>query len=513
MPYSLPRRSATLFVAMSLFLLGCHDQSAGLTGTSSGLARADSSDGGSADAGPEGAPGSDGTDAANGSRFHYVGVEGGAPVLSVLVTPGPLTPAFSPSIEDYYVRCSAGQNQLSVDATTTDGAESFDVTAAEGDAVVLQGQYWIRCLPHDFPVITVTTNPDAGGPTPGWYLVDNAPFVAVLDTNGTPVWYDRAAYAMNVDALIANTISFYQATSSGPFGTSDSDTFTLDPLGATSTPLQAVGGSTDGHELRLLPNGDHLLFTYLLEAGVDLTGLESFGSNETMVDGEIEEIAPNGTLVWSWRASDHVDPVRESIEPAVDVVNGTSVVDTFHLNSIDVDTQGNLLVSSRHTNAVFYVDRSSGKVLWKLGGSAYSKDGAALIAVIGDPEGGFNMQHDARLQPNGDVSLFDDHGATSGVARGAEYAIDFDSGTATLAFQFQGIAQSGYEGSFRRYPDGESVIGWGYIAADPRVVTEIDSDGEDVLDIAFSGGQPSYRAIKVPLAQLDAQLLRTTAGP
>jgi hypothetical protein len=173
-------------------------------------------------------------------------------------------------------------------------------------------------------------------------------------------------------------------------------------------------------------------------------------------------------------------------------------------------------LSARHTNSLFYVSRATGDVLWKLGGTSYSKDGAAYIAVEDDPMGPFNMQHDARWLPNGDITLFDDHGATaSGVARGVEYAIDFESGTATPVFQFLGTGRSGYEGSFRRYPDGESVIGWGYVPGETRVVTEIDADGEDVVDIAFTAAQsqPSYRAVKVPPAQLDIQALRSAVSP
>ena len=231
-----------------------------------------------------------------------------------------------------------------------------------------------------------------------------------------------------------------------------------------------------------------------------------------MADVEIQEIDPSGKLVWSWLASDHIDPVQESLEPMSETVAGTSLVDVFHVNAIDVDGLGNLLVSARHANALFYVDRSSGNVVWKLGGTAYNKDGASHIEVVGDPQTTFNMQHDGRFLPNGDVSLFDDHGATAGVARGVEYAIDYDDGTATPVFQFSGVAQSEYEGSFRRYSDGESVIGWGYVATDPRVVTEVNASGQDVLDIAFSGGESSYRAVKVPLTQVDIALLRAATA-
>jgi hypothetical protein len=55
--------------------------------------------------------------------------------------------------------------------------------------------------------------------------------------------------------------------------------------------------------------------------------------------------------------------------------------------------------------SVYYVDRTTGTVLWKLGGTPYNKDGATYIEVTGDPQTTFRMQHDARFLPNGDISL------------------------------------------------------------------------------------------------------------
>jgi hypothetical protein len=276
--------------------------------------------------------------------------------------------------------------------------------------------------------------------------------------------------------------------------------------------VQASGSPTDSHELRLLSNGDYMSFTYVTKLAVDLSGLEPFEEYDAIADCQIQELDPTGQLVWSWSASDHVDPVTESLEPGLDVINGQTEVDVFHCNSIDVAANGDLLVSMRHTNAVFYIDRSTGKVVWKLGGTAVNKDGAACIQLVNDPQGGFNLQHDARFRPNGNISLFDDHGASPGVARGVEYAIDHDAGTATVAWQFLGRNASQYEGSFRRYPDGESVIGWGGNAPDMRVVTEVDSKGAEVFDVSFSPQAAPYRAVKTPLSRLDIALMRVTAG-
>jgi Arylsulfotransferase (ASST) len=434
-----------------------------------------------------------------------------ASVLGIEVRPLGLVPAFSPSIHDYYVRCASGHNALTLTVTDASGSHSTSVDAVENQELDVRDQYWIRCLPADFPVVTVTAHADAGAPTPGWYLVNSSTYAAVLDTNATPVWYASGTSPLNVDAIRPDTISFMPG-SMAPFGYASTNQYTIDALDSlTKAAVMTVGSGTDGHELRLLPNGDYLMFTYPFENDVDLTGLQAYGEDETIADCEVQEIDSSGNLVWSWLATDHVDPVKESIEPSVDTINGTSVVDVFHFNSIEVDAIGNLLLSSRHANALFYVDRTTGTVLWKVGGSPYNKDGATYVQVIDDPQTSFNMQHDARFLPNGDITLFDDHGATAGVARGVEYAIDHEANTATFAFQSLGIAQSQAEGSFRRYADGESVISWGHSPTDPRVITEINADGEDVLDVTFSG-QVSYRAIKVPLSQLDIGVLRATTA-
>lgn len=455
------------------------------------------------EAGPSGdAP----SDAGSAATVETGGAD--ASVLGLGISPLTLVPAFSPSIHDYYVRCASGENALTLTVTDANGSTSSAVGVSENQEIDVRDQYWIRCLPADFPTITVTAHPDAGAPTPGWYLVNSAAYAIVLDTNGTPVWYVSAASPLNVDALTPDTISF-MPNALAPYSYASGPEYKIDALDASaaSATVTTVGPPTDGHELRLLPNGDHLLLAYPMESNVDLVGLQAFGAGETIANCEVQEIDPSGNLVWSWLATDHVDPVQESIEPAVNNVDDASVVDPFHCNSIEVDSSGNLLLSSRHANALFYIDRATGTVLWKVGGSAYNKDGATHVQIVDDPEVAFNLQHDARILPNGDITVFDDHGATTGVARGVEYTIDHQANVATVAFQYVGSAQSQYEGSFRRYPDGESVISWGSIPTDSRILTEINANGQDVLDVAFDN-QVSYRAVKVPLSQLDIGLLR-----
>ena len=130
-----------------------------------------------------------------------------------------LIPPFSPDVHDYVVRCAEGTNELSVSMAAADGSTSLLVqptpspslpqqtlvaSVNENQAIVAAAtngtataEYWVRCLPHDFPQLQWTPHPGAGTPAPGYYLVGTSVpttsgcYAMVLDRNGVPVWYAR----------------------------------------------------------------------------------------------------------------------------------------------------------------------------------------------------------------------------------------------------------------------------------------------------------------------------------
>ena len=55
------------------------------------------------------------------------------------------------------------------------------------------------------------------------------------------------------------------------------------------------------------------------------------------------------------------------------------------------------------------------------------------------------------------------------------------------------------------------MIGWGHVVKDPRTFTEVDAQGDEVLDVTIAG-VTSYRAVKVPKSRLDVALLRATCS-
>ena len=473
-----------------------------------------------------------------------------APLAALAVAPITLKPTFSSTTSDYTLACAAGTNSVMISMTAVPGGsarlvaptetasaqtQTVPVNLNENQAAIVEAtdaqgrsaDYWIRCLPHDFPPMVVTPHPANGAPTPGWYMTDDfgsaASWAVILDTNGTPIWYKRGAPGTNIDfftTLGRDVVSYIDAPSGG-FGTDPNigfDVFNLDN-GQTRTIKSAAGTATDFHELQLLPNGDTIVLSYVPKCCFDLSGLAitpAAGTSETILDCEIQELNPQGQLVFKWDASDHTDPVAENNIPGRTTVNGQTMYDVYHCNSVDQRANGNLLVSSRSMFSVFEVRRSDGKILWKMGGKPVNKDGAQIIAIQNYSNTSIVAQHDARSLPNGDISVFDDQSFGFGAAAaGVEFAINFANGTAQPVYQFGPpvTEQSLATGSFRHYRDGHGVAGWGIDANhDGTLFTEANGSGNSVLDASWGNTDSSYRVMKVPLQAFDINTLRRTAG-
>jgi Arylsulfotransferase (ASST) len=464
----------------------------------------------------------------------------GSPLSNVTSSPLSLAPVFDQTITDYVWRCQSGTNMLQLTLTaisggaiTVDGHTGPILTVqeslVENQAVIVSApdpshpneppiQYWIRCLPHDFPQLSAIK---PGTPPPGWYLTGNVTpaggfgtYAMVLDNNGTPVWYRKSASSGVFDVTLLSDGTIAWASGSGGFGTNPNAAFEDFNLETEATLwLKSPVSPMDFHELEEMPNGDLMILASPLKSNVDLTAL-GFSSSATIVDCVVQEVGPSGQLVWQWRASDHIS-TGESTHPMSTKVNGQSVYDIYHCNSIDTDiVSGDVLLSSRQTDSVYLIDETTSRIIWKMGGNSLNHDDAQILTISDDPVGGFHAQHDARFQPDGDISLYDDQTWDIGLAaRGVEYHIDTDAGTATLVWSY--ASPDGHDamatGSFRRLDGGnDNVIGWGVKAN--TLFTEVDADSNVMLNVAFPAGVFAYRVQKVATTAINHSLLRTTAG-
>src|SRR5205085_1225728 len=100
--------------------------------------------------------------------------------------------------------------------------------------------------------------------------------------------------------------------------------------------------------------------------------LRSIGGppNQTVINGVVQEIdIATGKVHFQWNSADHV-PFSQSEQPLPS--SSSQPWDWFHINAVHLDTDGNLLIDARNTWTTYKVDRSSGAILWQLGGKASS---------------------------------------------------------------------------------------------------------------------------------------------
>ena len=464
----------------------------------------------------------------------------GGPLHTLSVTQLALGQPFAADAHDYTVPCSAGTNTMTIHAEGAPGAtvsiasatapsaptrtsrvadatlalhedEAFIVRAGVGDAT--PEEYWVRCLPHDFPTIRVTRTDT---PTPGWYLADAAfpvtagdqsRFLMILDNRSVPVWYHRVASpSIDLTRLSDGTLAWTKLLGLA-FGSTPTGAFEIHRLdGSLVRAISTVSGPTDHHDIVELPNGDVVLATYVARQHVDLTSLGAgFGSDELVYDSHLEQIRPDGTVAWTWKSEDHIPVSASTFAQRLPGLAGLGV-DLIHINSIHLAPDGDLIVSARHTDAVYKVRRNpTGDVVWRVGGNQSD------FTFVDDPRGGFGRQHDAQLLPNGNLRLFDNRTSLPGAPRAVEYALDTTKHTARLVWSAStpAVTSSGGVGSVRTLGDGDFVVTWG--GSSSPAFTEFGGQSRELQSTTLVGHY-AYRVDKQPINAFDIGVLRTTAG-
>jgi hypothetical protein len=258
----------------------------------------------------------------------------------------------------------------------------------------------------------------------------------------------------------------------------------------------------DHHEFLITPQ-DTALLTIYDPVRWDLSSVGG-PKNGMVLDGIVQEIdIESGEVHFEWHSLEHVG-VEESYTRADK--DQTEPLDYFHINSIDIDHDGNLLVSARKTFTVYKIDRKSGEVVWRLGGKRSS------FAM--SPGTGFRYQHDARRQPDGTITIFD-AGSVDIIdpACGLVLKLDMDRLSASLVRKYAQPArrQVATMGNLQVLPGGNVFVGWG---SEP-LFSEFTSDGELLFDASFPPLVESYRAFRFPWSGYpsEAPALVAEVGP
>jgi hypothetical protein len=337
-------------------------------------------------------------------------------------------------------------------------------------------------VPNDFPYVTVDKLQDTAPGRLFLATAGNTPYILILENDGTPYYYQRLSnYSRDFkEQPTGKLIRLHRGVSAG-YVVMDSNFQTIDTLRCGN------GYGTDQHEAQLLPNGNFLLIGVDVQP-VDMSVLVEGGSPDARVIGNhVVEHDPQGNVIFEWRSWDNFN-----ILDAQQVNFRDLLIDYVHMNSIAVDYDDNLIVSSRHFSEVTKLNRQTGEVMWRLGGKNNQ------FEIVNDVDS-ISYQHDARPVPGADnhYTIFDNgNHKLPQYSRAVEFAIDTSMMTATKVWEYRHTPDRyGYAmGNVQRLPNGNTLINWSG-NPDP-VATEVNPEGEIVYEMDFVGGIGNYRTFR-----------------
>lgn len=433
-----------------------------------------------------------------------------APTLLDLSVAGgaQLRPAFEQDRSRYAVVAADGVDQLTIQASADpantimiDGVEvaTGEIHAAlappgsEIEIVVTNrsgehSRYVIFFLPSDFPEINVIV--PRVGESDGVTYLTLGQWLAIVDDEGVPTFARRELGVVTDFKLHESGERSFavRSTDQNEFGRRQHDIVLLDSEFAEIDRVRTVGlNHTDNHEFLIRPNGNFVLLAY---HGVlrDMSGLG--GTVDQLVEESVvQEITRARAPVFEFTSWGTI-PTTEALRDWPDYA---------HFNSVSVDTDDNFIVSARGVSQILKIDRSTGAVMWKLGGMANE------FTFVNDPFANLCGQHTARVLPNGNLLVFDNGQlcwpvvtARGELTRVVEYRLDTEAMTATLVWSYsQSGAYTTSQGSAQRLLNGNTLIGWGN--GPSTLATEVDANGTKVWEIeARRGGVvvASYRAFR-----------------
>ncbi|MGH2973493.1 MAG: arylsulfotransferase family protein [Solirubrobacterales bacterium] len=434
-----------------------------------------------------------------------------------------LFPRFSLAVHDYTVRCddqpvsvnlhASGEWRIAIDRDPLRGGNARrTVPLSSGLTFTVSAKrvgyprvhrFHVRCLPEDFPVYRYVHR---GRAHPRYFSVDASFFIPfeerysiIFDNHGVPVWWLRTP-ARGTRVLPGGDILWFNRPEN------QWEVHRLD--GSLIRTLPGAGQSADLHDLQPTSDGGYLLGAYVTQSGVDTS---AYGGSPTadVMNTELQQIGPSGDLVWDWKSQDHISLAETGRWWPHVIDTATEGYDIVHWNSIEPDG-GSAVASFRNLDAVYKIKKSTGDIVWKLGGTTTPES----LLVKGDPRRStLGAQHDARVLPDGTLTVFDDRTDLANQApRAVRYRINERDHTATLldSITEPAMPASTCCGSARRLASGDWLVDWGRNPLKKGASDGIGGyapDGGRTFFLSFRK-TASYRAEPVPSGALTARSLR-----
>ncbi|PYI03686.1 hypothetical protein BO78DRAFT_463115 [Aspergillus sclerotiicarbonarius CBS 121057] len=265
---------------------------------------------------------------------------------------------------------------------------------------------------------------------------------------------------------------------------------------------QVVGSVpvNDKHEFFVYAPGRALAIHHRREV-VDLAEIGLPGVSRLVKFQGFQDIDyTTGEVLFEWDSEGNIS-LGETYR-SVEAGPPEDAADYVHANSIEKTTDGDYLLSCRHTNTIYSISGQDGSILWRLGGkkNSFEKD---FI---------FSKQHDARI-----ISMTSEHMVMSFLDNGADelssdetvssamiVELDLVAYTATLLNRYprpDGDVTS-RRGSTQLLPNNNVFVSW----SDYGYISEFDHDGRLLLEARFVSDRfGNYRAYKYPWTAQPAE--------
>jgi hypothetical protein len=311
----------------------------------------------------------------------------------------------------------------------------------------------------------------------------------IFDDAGEPVWFHPVAHKAVTDFKVQRlhgdpVLTWWEGRAVGGLG--DGEWVVVDTSYRELTRFSTARGlHGDLHEFVITPQNTALVTSNEVRVW-DLTSVGG-SSRGRVAGGVVQELAlPSGRLLWEWHSLDHVAVGETEIK-----ARPGPRFDYFHINSIDVAPDGNLIVSARNTWTAYKIDRHTGRVLWRLGGKRSD-------FVLGKGAR-FEWQHDVREHPHGVVSVFDNAAAPQEEPQSRALLLVLDRRRMRASLQHAYVHRpqtilSHFLGNTQLLDNGNVFVGWG----GSPYVTEFDRAGSVAFDARLPHGGQSYRAFRFP---------------
>lgn len=393
----------------------------------------------------------------------------------------------------YYPPAPAG----STGATGTTGATGAAGAAPAAGATGATGAASFASLPTIHPprinVTTPAANPALGDifMTPADGSIQAG--AMIVNPAGQMIWFAPAPAGMqDADLRVQNylghsVLTYWQGRIAFGHGTDGTGVIDDAAYHRVATVRAGNGLSMDLHDFDVESNG--VAFITVFEpvyANLRAYGGLASGAIDDCVVQEID--VRTGLVMFEWHAYGHV-PLSNAYSKAPNWRGG--LWDWFHINSIDLEPDGNILVSSRSNWALYQISHSLGTVLWELGGRRSS-------FTLG-PGVRFAWQHDATLVSPHAIEIFDNE-ATPQIgpsSRAIEVLLDYGKHTATLLHQYVVPGQtvlSPSQGNVQRLANADQFVGWGQVG----IASEFSLRGTLTFQLSLPPLVESYRSYRFP---------------